>query len=278
MKAIQTAEEVMAIEGKLYCLGDIVHNDKELERLVKKGLQVINQKELRKLKNCKVLIRAHGEPPSTYKIAQDNNIEIIDATCPVVIKYQKNLRKKHLESKEKHSQVVIYGKKKHPEVIGLLGQVDNHAIVISKFEDIENINYSLPIDLFAQTTMNRKEYSKISDKIKSKIKEKGTISKTQFNIHNTICRQVSKRDKQLKDFASKHDVIIFISGRKSSNGKYLFDVCKSVNKNSYFVSNKDDIVLDWLDNCKTIGISGATSTPLWLIEDIAGFIEEMIKD
>jgi len=269
--AIQVAEDELEKSSKLYCLGDIVHNNVEVERLQKKGLVTINHKELKQLKNVKVLIRAHGEPPETYKIAFENNIQLIDASCPVVLRLQNKIKieAEHLENK---GQVVIYGKLGHAEVNGLVGQTKNKAIVVEEIQDLDKVDYSKPITLFSQTTKSSEGFYKIQKEIKRRIR----INKirNEFNINNTLCSQVSSRNEELIFFSKKHQVIIFVSGKKSSNGKMLYEVCKSQNKNTYFVSNIDELKKEWFINVNSIGICGATSTPMWLMENISKKIKD----
>lgn len=254
--AIEMAEEVLEEQGYLYCLGDIVHNDEEVNRLTKKGLKIIDHEELKEIFNEKVLIRAHGEPPSTYKLAINNNLTLIDASCPVVLKLQNRIK----NSFDKDETIYIYGKHGHAEVIGLLGQTNNKAVV---FQDIKELDLpSLPknVTLYSQTTKSTDNFYKINEAFK----EIGI----QVNTNDTICRQVSNRDKELRVFAEKFDRIIFVSGTKSSNGKVLYNVCKEKNPNTYFVSNPDQVEMTWFDPNDTVGICGATSTPMWLMEQI----------
>lgn len=254
--AIEMAEEILEEQGYLYCLGDIVHNDEEVKRLTSKGLRIINHDELKSLKNEKVLIRAHGEPPSTYELSITNNLTLIDASCPVVLKLQNRIK----NSFDKEEQIYIYGKHGHAEVIGLLGQTNNKAIV---FQDISELDLpSMPrnITLYSQTTKSTDKFYEINQILS----ENGITVRT----NDTICRQVSNRDKELRDFANRFDKIIFVSGTKSSNGKVLFNVCKEKNPNTHFVSNADEIDIDWFDQNDTVGICGATSTPMWLMEQV----------
>lgn len=254
--AIEMAEEILDKEGKLFCLGDIVHNDEEVKRLTAKGLNIINHDDLEKLENEKILIRAHGEPPSTYKLAIKNNLTLIDASCPVVLKLQNRIK----NSYDKEEHIYIYGKHGHAEVIGLLGQTMNKAVV---FQDISELDIpSLPksITLYSQTTKSTDKFYEIN-KI---LKENGIT----INTNDTICRQVSNRDKELRDFSSKFDHIVFVSGTKSSNGKVLYNVCKEKNPNTHFVSSPDEVKSEWFSLEDRIGICGATSTPMWLMEKV----------
>ncbi len=254
--AIQMAEDVLDETGRLYCLGDIVHNDEEVARLTAKGLKIINHDEFKLLKNERVLIRAHGEPPETYKLALDNNIELIDASCPVVLKLQNRIR----EAYNDEEKILIYGKHGHAEVIGLQGQTNGDAIVIEKFEELDNIELPKKIQLYSQTTKRTKNLYALRDLLVSKGVE--------VNFNDTLCRQVSNRDIHLKEFANRFNKIIFVSGKKSSNGKVLYDVCKDINPNTYFVSSKNDLKKEWFSTNDTIGICGATSTPQWQMDEV----------
>lgn len=265
--AITMAEEVLDKYKTLYCLGDIVHNNVEVARLKKKGLITINHEQFKKIKNSKVLIRAHGEPPETYKIALKNNIELIDTSCPVVLKLQNKIKNGYDDIIKENGQVVIYGKKGHAEVNGLVGQIKGKAIVINDISDLEKIDFTKPINLFSQTTQSTDEYKTIIDEIKKRLIDNG---KNKLLItNNTICRQVSSRRIELTKFAKKYDVIIFVSGKKSSNGKVLYTVCKEINEHTYFISGVREIKKEWFNNVNSVGICGATSTPMWLMEKIA---------
>jgi 4-hydroxy-3-methylbut-2-enyl diphosphate reductase len=274
--AVEIAEKALLKGEKIFSLGPIVHNDKEVERLSTFGLASIDYDEFRKLKNCKVLIRAHGEPPETYIIAGKNNITIIEATCPIVKRLQSKIKETWLKTKEGNGQVVIFGKPGHAEVIGLLGQINNEGILVSGPDDFRKIDITRPVYLFAQTTMSIKDYSNFTEILRNKMKENG-ISDPDKNliINNTICGQVSNREPQLKAFARKHDTIIFVSGRESSNGKMLFSVCKNINPDTYFVSSPEEIDKSWFKGKKSAGICGATSTPKWLIENIRDIISNI---
>ncbi len=268
VNAIKTAETELEKSGKLFCLGDIVHNAIEVKRLEEKGLEIIDHEKFKKLKNTKVLIRAHGEPPETYKIAKENNIELIDASCKVVLNLQEKIKNEYEKINSVGGQIVIYGKKDHPEVIGLNGQVNNNAIIVESSEDIDKIDFEKPVSLFAQTTKSIETFYKIKDEIHSKMRNNN------FTFLDSICRQVANRATEFKEFAIKHDVIIFVSGKKSSNGKFLYGVCKSVNQNTYFVSEISEINKEWFIGISDVGICGATSTPRWLMEKVAGIIEK----
>lgn len=253
--AIEMAEDILEEEGYLYCLGDIVHNDEEVKRLTKKGLKIIDHDDLRLLKDEKVLIRAHGEPPSTYELSIQNNLTLIDASCPVVLKLQYRIK----NSFDKEEQIYIYGKHGHAEVIGLLGQTNNKAIVFQDISELDLATMPKDITLYSQTTKSTDKFYEINEILR----ENGITVRT----NDTICRQVSNRDKELRDFAKRFDKIIFVSGTKSSNGKVLYNVCKVKNPHTYFVSNPGEIDIAWFDANDTVGICGATSTPMWLMEE-----------
>jgi 4-hydroxy-3-methylbut-2-en-1-yl diphosphate reductase len=271
--AVEIAEKALLGGEKVFSLGHIVHNDKEVERLSSLGLTYIDHNEFRKLKDCKVLIRAHGEPPETYQTARENNITIIEATCPIVKRLQSRIRQTWLLSKETGGQVVIFGKTGHAEVVGLLGQTNNEGILVSKPEDIRKIDVSKPVYVFSQTTMGVKEYREFTGILRKKTEEKGIPeSDSILKVSNTICGQVSNREPHLKSFSQKHDLIIFVSGRESSNGKMLFSVCKSINPDTHFVSSPEEIQKSWFTGKNSVGICGATSTPKWLIESVRDFI------
>ncbi|NVO02473.1 MAG: 4-hydroxy-3-methylbut-2-enyl diphosphate reductase [Bacteroidetes bacterium] len=271
--AIQLAEEELKNGGKLYCIGDIVHNNMEVDRLKAKGMEIISQSDIKNLHDCKVLIRAHGEPPETYRLALENNIELIDASCPVVLKLQNRIRLGYSEMVKKNGQIVIYGKKGHAEVNGLVGQTSENAIIVNNENDLEKIDFSKPIYFYSQTTQSTGGYEKMVKDIKKLIDENGTENQIEFIANDTICRQVSHREPQMRDFAAKHDVVIFVSGKKSSNGIYLYEVCLSVNANTHMISAVSEISNDWFENVETIGICGATSTPMWLMEEVAEYIK-----
>lgn len=272
VNAIKIAEDSLSDERKLFCLGDIVHNGEEISRLEKLGLITISRNEYFKLENCTVLIRAHGEPPATYEYASKNNIRLIDATCPVVLKLQKRVRKAYDELKNEEGQIVILGKKGHAEVDGLNGQANGEAIIIQDKTDIDKIDFSRPATLFSQTTRSIDEFNLVSEEIKSRIENEAKLK-----INDTICRQVANRVPKLQSFATRFDLILFVSGKKSSNGKYLFEVCKQKNPNTNFVSNTDDLNPAWFEGISTVGICGATSTPQWLMEQVADWIKERFE-
>lgn len=261
MRATTTAETELAKEQPLYCLGDIVHNGQEVERLTKLGLITIDHTQLENLHNARVLLRAHGEPPHTYELAQKNNITIIDATCPVVLKLQQKIKQAYTSHPE--AQIVIYGKIGHAEVIGLEGQTDGNAIVIEDENDLHKIDFNKPIILFSQTTKSIEGFNKLVEIIKTKITDN-----LHFEYHDTICRNVANRIPNIKEFASQFDVVLFVAGAKSSNGKVLFNECLSVNPRTYLVSSAEELNPEWLKDVESIGICGATSTPKWLMETI----------
>jgi 4-hydroxy-3-methylbut-2-enyl diphosphate reductase len=268
--AIQKAEEELDQSGMLYCLGDIVHNNKEVERLASKGLKVINHDELRELHDCKVLIRAHGEPPETYEIALKNNIELIDASCPVVLKLQHRVRTSFDLSETEGGQIVIYGEAGHAETNGLVGQTHGKAIVVKTEEDLNSIDFNKPVFLFSQTTKSTAGFAKMKAMIEDRANKAMEQEVTdEFLVTNdTLCRQVSNREPHLEKFAAANDVILFVSGKKSSNGKALFSVCQSVNARSYFISDENELDPEWITNAQSVGITGATSTPMWLMERV----------
>ncbi len=268
--AVKKAEEILQRDGSLYCLGDIVHNEAEVNRLYQIGLQTIDHDQYFTLKDATVLLRAHGEPPSTYEYARLNNIHLIDATCPIVLKLQQRIRKSHEAGKDSKSQVVIYGKKGHAEVNGLVGQTDGDAIVIENPEEISKIDLSLPVELYAQTTKDLEGFHQLSLELK-----KGA-NQAPFKVHDTICRQVSNRIPGIRDFASRYSLILFVSGHQSSNGKMLFGICKSVNPNSKFVTSTEDLRKEWFDGIDSVGICGATSTPKTLLEKFADTLRQGI--
>jgi 4-hydroxy-3-methylbut-2-en-1-yl diphosphate reductase len=254
--AIEMAEDILDEQGYLYCLGDIVHNDEEVKRLEAKGLRIITHEDLATLRNESVLIRAHGEPPSTYELALNNNLTLIDASCPVVLKLQNRIK----NSFDKKEKIYIYGKHGHAEVIGLLGQTSNEAVVFQSIDELDIEALPKNLTLYSQTTKSTDSFYEIT----KTLMEAGIT----VNSNDTICRQVSNRDRELRDFAGKFDHIIFVSGTKSSNGKVLYNVCKEQNPSTYFISNAEQLDASWFSNGETIGICGATSTPMWLMEQV----------
>ena len=257
------AEDILDEDGLLYCLGDIVHNDEEISRLQEKGLKIISKEEMQNLRDVKVMIRAHGEPPATYKLALENNLTLIDASCPVVLKLQNRIK----NTFEKEGNVFIYGKHGHAEVMGLLGQTSGQATVFQSIDELDLDNLPDKISLYSQTTKSTEGFYDVYNKIIAKGIE--------VNLNDTICRQVSNRDKELRTFARQFDCIVFVSGKKSSNGKVLFEVCQSTNPSTYFVSSSSDLQVGWFKPKQTIGICGATSTPMWLMEEIKSALEQL---
>ncbi|MFT6855001.1 MAG: 4-hydroxy-3-methylbut-2-enyl diphosphate reductase [Cyclobacteriaceae bacterium] len=260
--AIEMAEEILEEDKSLYCLGDIVHNDEEVRRLQNKGLKIISHEDLLKIQNAKVLIRAHGEPPSTYALALKNNLTLIDASCPVVLKLQNRIK----NSYDKDENIYIYGKHGHAEVIGLLGQTSNNAVIFQSLDELDINTLPKKITLYSQTTKSTDSFYDIKAKL--------IAAGIELNANDTICRQVSNRDKELRTFANRFDAIIFVSGTKSSNGKVLYNICKENNPNSFFISNQNELNLEWFKKGDSIGICGATSTPMWLMEDIKKEIQK----
>lgn len=270
--AIRKAEEELSKGTPLYCLGDIVHNGQECERLKAMGLVTINHEEYAKLKNVKVLLRAHGEPPETYRIAAENNIEIIDATCPVVLRLQKRIKQEYTSKESgREKQIVIYGKNGHAEVLGLVGQTNGEAIVIEKIEEVNKIDLNKDVRLYSQTTKSLDEFRQIVSYIEENINPSAS-----FQYFDTICRQVANRMPNIRKFAASHDVILFVCGQKSSNGKILYHECREVNPRTYQVDKPEDIDKCWFENAKSIGICGATSTPKWLMDKCKNAIINML--
>ena len=270
-RAISKAEETLQEDGRLFCLGDIVHNGKECDRLQRMGLTTINHEQFREVRNAKVLLRAHGEPPSTYSQAEKNQVEIIDATCPVVLHLQERIKKEYLADTMHQKQIVIFGKNGHAEVLGLVGQTDGNAIVIESPAEVEKLDFDRDISLYSQTTKSLDTFRQTVEFIQGRISKKAT-----FTYYDTICRQVANRMPHIREFASRHDVVIFVCGRKSSNGRVLYDECRNVNSRSYMIDSASEISLDWLQECQSIGICGATSTPKWLMEECKVRIEQLL--
>ena len=272
--AIQKAEEELAKGNKLYCLGDIVHNGMECERLREMGLITINHDQMRELHNAKVLLRAHGEPPETYELARKNNIEIIDATCPVVLKLQKRIKEQYETSPNlpegEEAQIVIFGKKGHAEVLGLVGQTHSSAIVIESSDEVTKLDFTRDIYLYSQTTKSLDEFRRIIDYIQTHISPNAT-----FKSFDTICRSVANRMPNISQFATKHDLVLFVCGRKSSNGKVLYNECLRVNPNTHLIEDPQEIEPEWLKGIESVGICGATSTPRWLMEQCRDAIQNM---
>ena len=269
VEAIRAAEEHLVDNKPLFCLGDIVHNNSEVERLRKEGLVTISHEQFFTMSDTKVLLRAHGEPPEIYSYAQEHNIQLIDATCPVVLKLQKRILKSYEGGIRDNSQVVIYGKKGHAEVNGLVGQTNGEAVVVEGIEDLKQLDYTRPIVLYSQTTKGLEGLHHLTEELKRK------ASNVPIKIHDTICRQVANRIPGIKKFAIRFDLIIFVSGKKSSNGKMLFDICSNVNPNTKFISELSEIEPEWLLNIDSVGICGATSTPKQLLEEVADYLHQM---
>ncbi len=271
VRAIQAAEKELEKGRQLYCLGDIVHNSNEVERLRAKGLITINHEQLRQLHNVKVLLRAHGEPPETYRIAQENNIEIIDATCPVVLQLQRKIKNSYNTRSTKEDQILIYGKAGHAEVNGLVGQTNGEAIVIENAADLEKIDFDKRITLYSQTTKSVEHFAEMVHIIQ----ERTEVEK--FEWHDTICRQVANRIPDIRKFAHSHDLVLFVCGKKSSNGKVLYEECYSVNNQTHLVSDIEELNPEWLKGKSNIGICGATSTPRWLMAQFQERVKEILK-
>jgi len=275
-KAIQKAESILHEESVLYTVGDLIHNEEEIERLEKMGMKTIGLDQALSGKLDNVLFRAHGEPPVSYQKANQANIKVTDATCPIVIQLQKKIAKTHHEVKGTDAQIVIFGKENHAEVVSLLGHCEGSAIIIESLKDVERLDLSSPIHLFSQTTKYRSEYFKIKDKIQQLIEDSALKESSHFYFNDSSCKIVARRDEQLRDFIQDKDLILFISGSKSSNGKQLFQICKDSGIESYFISRLEELKMEYLKGHLNIGISGATSTPKWLLEKVSLRVEEMI--
>ena len=269
VEAIRKAEETLQQQDMLFCLGDIVHNDAEVERLTKKGLVTIDHEQFFAMKNTTVLLRAHGEPPSTYEYARQNNIRLIDATCPVVLKLQQRIRVGHESDKNLDNQIIIFGKKGHAEVNGLVGQTNGKAIVLESTDELNKIDFTRPIELYSQTTKDLEGFHNLADELKRR------AINVPLKIHDTVCRQVANRIPAIRKFSSRFGLIIFVSGQKSSNGKMLFNICQSVNPNSKFISSLQEIDIQWIKDVESVGICGATSTPKNLLEDVAEAVRQL---
>ena len=263
VKAIGAAEEVLKNEGSLYCLGDIVHNSAEVERLKNLGLEVIDHQMLEELRGKKVLIRAHGEPPETYRRAKKLGIELVDATCPIVLALQQRIRKGYDEMRPAGGQIVIFGKPGHAEVVGLTGQTDGTAIIVSSPNDIDAIDFSRPIRLYSQTTKSREEYQQLRDNIASRLPVGAD-----FIAYDTVCNRVANRAHELESFALSVDVLLFVAGSNSSNGHYLYEYCRKVQPNTHLIATAEEVQPQWIEGAARVGISGATSTPRWLMEEV----------
>jgi 4-hydroxy-3-methylbut-2-enyl diphosphate reductase len=272
--AVMIAEKALREGETVYCLGEIVHNDLEVARLTALGMVTITHEEFEKLRDSKVLIRAHGEPPSTYLKAAENNITIIDATCPIVHSMQEKIKKVADLAREEKGQIVIFGKEGHAEVIGLMGAAGSRGILVTGKGDLDRIDYTRPVFLFSQTTKSKVQYEVVAEIIRLNLeKQSKDHPGNTLKVHNTICRQVSGREPKLREFAQQHDVIIFVSGKKSSNGRMLFEVCLKENPRSHFISSPGELNRDWFRDAASSGVCGATSTPRWLIHEVAEIVE-----
>jgi len=269
-KAIEKAEEILSENNNLITLGEIVHNHEEIDRLSTLGMSTIQKNDISRYQNQTILIRTHGEPPETYSLLKENGNKIIDATCPVVIKLQDRVKKSYQSLAELNGQLVVFGKKDHPEIIGLIGQTEGNAIVVSTIEDIESLDFSRPIELYSQTTMPVDDFHLISDEIRKR-------SKNTVNIHDTICRRVSNRVPRLTDFSKRFDVILFVSGKNSSNGKFLYNICLKNNPSTYFISSPEEVKKEWFLTAESVGICGATSTPQWLMEKVQNYVSAILN-
>ena len=268
VRAIQMAERELEAHGQLFCLGDIVHNSHEVERLKQRGLEIIDSEKFAQLTDTKVLLRAHGEPPATYRIAKHNHLEVIDATCGVVLQLQRRIRKTFLNFP--HAQVVIFGKHGHAEVLGLVGQTEGHAIVIENLGELEKIDFTRDIQLFSQTTKSRQQFAELVAAIKQRIGKD-----VHFCYCDTICRQVANRSAEIRQFAARFDLVLFVGDIKSSNGRILFEECCRMNTNTHFISDRAGVQREWLEGVESVGICGATSTPRRLMEDVENCVRSM---
>ena len=270
INAINKAESELGNDGKLYCLGDIVHNDAEVARLKSLGMETITHEEFFRMRNCRVLIRAHGEPPETYRYALENQIELIDATCPVVLMLQKRVKSSFKNLSKEKGQLVFFGKPGHAETTGISGQIDNKAIVVRNKEDLEKIDFTRPIELYSQTTMSIESFNEMAKAIRERAGENQKVI-----VRDTICRQVANRGPHLREFAARYQVVIFVAGDKSSNGAALYAVCKSVNPHTYKIEDEAGLNPEWFAGIDSVGICGATSTPRWLMEKVAAGIRKL---
>ncbi len=270
VRAISSLEKELKKGGTLYCLGNVVHNEMEVDRLKQLGLKTITIEQFNNIKDAKVMIRAHGEPPSTYEKAKENNITIIDSTCPMVLKLQIDVRQGYKDISKRGGQIVIFGKKGHAEVIGLVGQTNNTAIVVSNENDLELIDYSKPLHIYSQTTKNKEDYLHIIELIKQRHLTGEII------VTDSICKKVSLRAQKIGIFAKSVDCVLFVSGKDSSNGLYLYNLCKQANENTFFVNNVEDINLKAIKDFNKVGISGATSTPMWLMKKIEDYVHQKL--
>ncbi len=274
-RAIEQAEELLDKEGKLYCLGDIVHNRAEMERLEGRGLKSVGHREMMELSDVPLLFRAHGEPPSSYDTAHSNRLSLTDATCPIVRKLQERIRKVWQEIRPGGGQVVIFGNPGHPETIGLRGQTDGEAIVVSAVDELDAVDPSAPVALFSQTTKNPGEYKQIAGELKKRMENHFTGGGVPLKVYNTICGQIAGRTPGIRKFASSHDVIVFVGGSRSSNARVLFGHCSEANPRSWFVTGAGEVAGEWFEGAISAGVCGATSTPRWLMEKVAERIREL---
>jgi 4-hydroxy-3-methylbut-2-en-1-yl diphosphate reductase len=273
-RAIEMSEQALQNRDKVYCLGQIVHNEQEEERLRQLGLVTIDHDRFRQLKNATALVRAHGEPPETYRLASENNIRLIDASCPIVLRLQEKIRDCYLKYKDGSGQVVIFGKKGHAEVIGLMGQTNNRALLLESLEDLNKIDFRKPLCLFSQTTRSTRKYQEVIEGIRKAYRNAGAEPIDSFlAVHHTICGQVANREPKIRAFARKMDRVLFASGKASSNGRMLFNACRQENQNSFMISSVREIRPDWLAGQENIGICGATSTPKWLLDEVYHFVK-----
>lgn len=273
--AIDVAERELRKTPRLYCLGDIVHNNMEVNRLREKGLVIISHEELESLHDCTVMIRAHGEPPETYETALRNNIELVDASCPIVLNLQNEVRQGYEEVRRVNGQVVIYGKEGHAEVNGLKGQTNGEAVIIGDEHDLTKIDFTRPVRLYSQTTKSVDGFRRIVGRIEALMTEQSPDGRIDFKWTDSICRQVSNRSIQLKDFSGRFDVIVFVSGKKSSNGMILYQACREINPHTYLVSDPSELQSGWFEGKTSVGVCGATSTPMWLMEAVADHIRSI---
>lgn len=275
VRTVDIAEQELGDTGKLYSLGEIIHNPVEIGRLEEKGLRTIRHADLASVKDAKVLIRAHGEPPETFRKMKELGITVIDATCPVVTKVQERIRKFY----DRKYQIVIFGKKDHAEVIGLVGHTNGTAVVVKSVEELDALDFTRNTVLFSQTTMDKETFYAIRDAIRARIRaefEVGTFEEMAVDFHakDTICGQVSGRDKKLREFARSNDVVLFVAGRMSSNGKVLYEIARSENPRTHFIEDETELKDEWFAGAATVGVSGATSTPQWLMERVRKAVEE----
>lgn len=276
-RSISFAEEYVSENGKVKCLGQLVHNEMEVKRLEKLGVEFITKEQFSNLKNSCVLIRAHGEPPETFKIAESNNIKLIDATCPIVSSLQHKVYCSWEDISANGGQIVIYGKEGHPEVEGLNGQTGKNALVVKNKEDIKKLNFKKPIHLFAQTTKDRNGFEEIINEIQRGIESDGSAETVDFKVNNSLCKHVSNRENAIIKIAQENEIVLFVAGKKSSNGRMLFEICKKHNQNSFYVGDVNEINFDWFKGLKKVGITGATSTPQWLMDKV-GMELRMLSD